>query len=176
MNMNLNRKIFFWIEQLKINPAERRAVTLLIAVFMVLNLVRVLAESSKPYEKTHYEEVEKVFRERVALVKAREENLLARYRPAQTAVDTQDTLQPDSIKTELTREPQKVNINTAGMEKLQSLPGIGPAYAARIIKYRIKHGRFTDIEQLKEIKGIGKKRLEKLQPFVKLKDSGKYDE
>jgi len=61
-----------------------------------------------------------------------------------------------------------VSINSAGLDELQRLPGIGPAYAQRIIDYRIQHGRFQAVDELDEVKGIGPKKLEKLRPFVKL--------
>lgn len=65
-------------------------------------------------------------------------------------------------------EQGTVNINSAGLEELQRLPGIGPAYAQRIIDYRTEHGRFQSIDELDEVKGIGPKKLEKLRPFVSL--------
>ena len=61
-----------------------------------------------------------------------------------------------------------ININSAGLDELQRLPGIGPAYAQRILDYRKEHGRFTSAEQLDQVKGIGPKKLEKLKPFVSL--------
>lgn len=61
-----------------------------------------------------------------------------------------------------------VNINSAGLDEFQRLPGIGPAYAQRIVDYRTEHGRFTSVEQLDNVTGIGPKTLEKLRPFVAL--------
>ena len=51
--------------------------------------------------------------------------------------------------------PDPVNINTASSEELQTLPGIGPALAERIITYRIEHGLFRSIDDLINVKGIG---------------------
>jgi len=60
---------------------------------------------------------------------------------------------------------QKININTATVEELQTLPNIGPKTAKSIVKYRKKHP-FKSVEELVEVKGIGEKRLKKLKPYV----------
>ena len=59
-----------------------------------------------------------------------------------------------------------VNINTASAATLETLPGIGPAFAQRIIDYRIEHGAFASIEQLAEVKGIGPATLAKLEHLI----------
>lgn len=60
----------------------------------------------------------------------------------------------------------RININTAGLAELQTLPGIGPARAQAIIAYREKNGPFQDISELKKVGGIGPKTFEKLQEMV----------
>jgi competence protein ComEA len=57
-----------------------------------------------------------------------------------------------------------ININTASKDELVALPGIGPAKAQAILDYRKSHGPFKSVEELKDVKGIGAKRFEKLKP------------
>lgn len=70
----------------------------------------------------------------------------------------------DSTKSSIPKG--KINLNTANTSELDSLPGIGPVYAERIIEYRTSHGGFKNITELKNIKGIGDKTYEKLKDLV----------
>jgi comEA protein len=63
----------------------------------------------------------------------------------------------------------KVNLNRAGTDELQTLPGVGPVLAQRMVEWRRAHGRFRTVDDLQEVKGIGKKRLEQLRPLVTVK-------
>ena len=59
-----------------------------------------------------------------------------------------------------------VNINTATQEQLETLPGLGPKVAQRIIEYRQKNGNFKKVEDLMNVKGIGEKSFLKLKPML----------
>src|SRR4029077_6340635 len=65
------------------------------------------------------------------------------------------------------KPPSKpIDLNTASIEQLQQLPGIGPATAKAIIRFREKSGPLKRVEDLLAIHGISKARLEKLRPYV----------
>ena len=66
-------------------------------------------------------------------------------------------------------KPELLNINTASIEELQTLPNIGEATARRIVDYRTQHGNFASVDALQNVKGIGAKTLEKFRPFVDAK-------
>ena len=59
-----------------------------------------------------------------------------------------------------------ININTATAEQLQTLPGIGPVLAGRIIDYREEKGGFETIGELANVSGIGQMRLEEIWDYV----------
>ncbi|RFA15693.1 hypothetical protein B7R22_05975 [Subtercola boreus] len=59
-----------------------------------------------------------------------------------------------------------VNVNTADQATLETLPHVGPAMAQRIIAWRTENGRFTQVDDLKNVSGIGDKTFEVLAPLV----------
>lgn len=61
-----------------------------------------------------------------------------------------------------------VNINTAPVKQLMALPRVGPVIAARIVEYRLEHGKFKTKAELLEVKGIGPKTFKKLEGLVSL--------
>ena len=63
---------------------------------------------------------------------------------------------------------QRVHLNSATLEQLDSLPGVGPVTAQGILDYRTEHGAFQSVEELDAVPGIGPARLERLKELVDL--------
>jgi competence protein ComEA len=59
-----------------------------------------------------------------------------------------------------------INLNTATVAQLETLPGIGKATAERILEYRQKNGSFKKVEDLMNVRGVGEKSFLKLKPLV----------
>lgn len=65
----------------------------------------------------------------------------------------------------------KIDINRASQKEFCLLPGIGMKLARRIVEYREAHGFFKDIEELKNVSGIGEKRLSQIRNMVKVRET-----
>ena len=79
--------------------------------------------------------------------------------------------QERSREHDVSRRPADIalDLNRASAEDFKRLPGIGPVLAGRIIQYRSSQGMFHDIEQLREVKGIGPKKFEQIRAHVAVK-------
>lgn len=75
-------------------------------------------------------------------------------------------LSPPPVRVTKVKPGSRVDINHADAVTLQTLPGIGPTLAQRIITHRKGYGRFTDTDGLREVEGIGLRRFEKLEPWI----------
>jgi competence protein ComEA len=67
-----------------------------------------------------------------------------------------------------TAAAERVHLNTATLEELDTLPGIGPVTAQKILDYRTEHGAFSSVEELDAVPGIGPARLAELKEVVDL--------
>ena len=78
-------------------------------------------------------------------------------------------VQQASAEEPIVQEQTLVNLNTATAEELtEALEGVGPAKAELIVLYREQHGKFSSVEQLLEVKGIGVATLEKNKSRIQL--------
>lgn len=62
---------------------------------------------------------------------------------------------------------QSISIN-GELPELEALPGVGPSIAQRIVDYRLQHGPYQSLDELRNVKGIGAKRYAKLEPYLRL--------
>jgi competence protein ComEA len=92
------------------------------------------------------------------------ENTALKSEPKSQPVASTSTGQNQS--TTSSQPTGKININSATAAQLDSLPGIGPTYAQRIIDYRNQHGNFTSTSQIQNVKGIGPKTYAKFQALI----------
>lgn len=94
-------------------------------------------------------------------------------------VSTKNESKPAAVKSPAFSEPtvelspaakspisDKININSASLAELDSLPGIGPVYAQRIIDYRSQNSGFKSLEEIQNVKGIGPKTFEKIKDRI----------
>ncbi len=75
-----------------------------------------------------------------------------------------------SVETSQANEPGNllapININTASLDQLDLLPGIGPATAQKILDYRQANGPFSDIEEIQQVSGIGPAKYEQMRDLI----------
>ena len=84
--------------------------------------------------------------------------------PLRSFIETDITSDLDGPESE--QSPEKLDLNTATLEELDALDGIGPVIAQKIVDYREEYGGFSRLEELKEVQGIGDALLEKLRNQV----------
>lgn len=172
----MRRKFFFLIDKLEIRRSERITISALLIGLVFTSSFFMLKEPKANVSPEQYAQLEKIFAEKSRSVQQERDLIMARYQPAvpesqpppTLAIARPDTIKPDTTKNDEEGVSEFVNINTANSEKLQELPGIGPAYAQRILEWRDENGDFTSKEQLLEIRGIGERRLEAIKPLITL--------
>lgn len=98
------------------------------------------------------------------LRKLRQENGTAVYADSKTHI-TENAVYETSAKEK--SHTGKINLNSASVEELEELPGVGEVTAQRIAEYRSLHG-FTKIEDIMNVKGIGQAKFNKMRPYLYL--------
>ncbi|MFP4522265.1 MAG: ComEA family DNA-binding protein [Fibrobacterota bacterium] len=86
--------------------------------------------------------------------------------PAEIVFEKPEAVYKEPQEESLAESESEVNINTAGIEKLRTLPGIGPITAGAIVRYREKNGDFIKKKDIVKVRGIGKAKLESIIDFI----------
>jgi len=152
------RDFFFWIERLQITRKERIVISGLLVLVLITTALSVFITEQHSTSTENYEAILKEFEEKSAAIEKRNKI------EGSNSIGIVKTNETNTTLSEL-----KININTAGIDELQKLKGIGATYAQRIIDYRLEIGEFKEVEELLNVKGIGEKRLQDIKAFIKLK-------
>ena len=111
----------------------------------------------------------KIVKDEMTIIIYSKEEVLEKYKSEVCICDcpyiTNDACIED-IPNEEESTSNLVNINTASVDELMTLPGLGEAKAKSIIEYRTKNGNFTSIESIKEVSGIGEAIFEKIKDYI----------
>ena len=85
------------------------------------------------------------------------------------AVNANPAASESSQTSETTGQQQLIDLNSATVEQLVTLPGVGQSKAKAIVKYREEVGPFLEVAQLTQVKGIGEKMLSKIESYVQVR-------
>jgi competence protein ComEA len=135
-------------EHLGFTRSEQRVVVFLVLAFVCGSIVRYVRILSNPSPVYDYATSDSAFAARSRLLDS-------------AARGTDD--EPDSALAAGDARDSVVNINTAGKDRLMSLPGIGEAMAERIMTWREEHAQFRSVRELMNVKGIGKKKFARIE-------------
>ena len=154
----LKRDFFFWIEKLQITRKERIVISGLLILVLIMTGLSSFINDQYQESTENYEAILKEFEEKSAALN---------NKVGKEESEPERKIEP--VETNSSISDLKVNINTAGIEELQQLKGIGATYAQRIVDYRKENGEFKEVEELLKVKGIGEKRLQDIKAFIILK-------
>lgn len=153
------------------NQKDKIAIILLLVLIGIAGIYSIYINSLSKLDPSHFiiqEQIEKEFKEYEEELEVKE---IIFTESNDTDVEKTSALKSETKKqnkkTKLTKG-QVIDLNTASIETLTKIPGIGNTLAERIVDYRTKHGSFENTEQLLEIKGITNKKLIQILPFLNL--------
>lgn len=156
------RDFFFWVERLQITRKERIVISALLVTIICMLGLTAFVKRQYVQSSENYNVIRSEFERKSTLLEAKRAEDLKKYSVQEKTPENKEQLV-------VVKEATIVNINTANATELQSLKGIGETYAKRIVDYREENGEFKSTDELLNVKGIGKKRLEDIKAFITLK-------
>lgn len=176
MNFNeLKRKTYFLLDKLQISRTERIALSLLVGILAVMFMATLFLQEKYNYNRAHYNEIVAEFERKSALIHQQRLEAEKKYLPPAGAenepmllAELVEETAPVSEQAGTASEPARVNINTAGVDLLITLNGVGEATARNILEYRQANGPFKSAEELLNVRGIGEKRFQEIKDFIEL--------
>lgn len=88
---------------------------------------------------------------------------------SESSVGTDASVRSSSTHTSSSNKTTKININKAGQSELETIPGVGPSTALKIVNYREENGKFKSIEDIKNVSGIGDAKYEQMKEYITVK-------
>lgn len=89
---------------------------------------------------------------------------------SESSIGSDSSARPSSAPTSSSsNKTSKININKAGQAELETIPGIGPSTALKIVTYREENGKFKSIEDIKNVSGIGDAKYEQMKEYITVK-------
>jgi competence protein ComEA len=151
--------------RLALTTPEALALVFVSLVLLAGFCVRYVQGQSVPFSAADYAELHAAFAEQseaLHAAAAADTTAVGAERPAQTSAV------PEAPPTRRVAAsgPVRMNLNTASVQTLQRLPGVGPAISARIVAYREAYGGFREPREVTRVKGIGPKTYEKMAPYL----------
>jgi len=151
---------------------QETAIIITLLITFSIGLIIKYSGWKKP-DTFDYSQPDKQFEEKTKLAfnDLKQQNLTEEQKQRSEEIkNISDSLQSEGDKKPVNQKElkldKKININTAFIDELILLPGIGETTAEKIIEYRDKNNGFKKTEEIMNIKGIGDKKFEKLKPFI----------
>ena len=144
---------------LDFTPSEKRVIFIIAGILIIAGAFQLLQPFTDRRDVIDYSESDSVFSRL-----SHQSLVLKKQDSAENELILQDTQTIKASNKKL--EKLSVNINTAGEAEIVKLPRIGPAIAKRIIEFRNKNGLFKSIDDLQKVKGIGKKTIINIKPYL----------
>jgi competence ComEA-like helix-hairpin-helix protein len=139
-----------WKDYLYFTKAEKRAIIVLLLLIVIVGTAYILTQPTEAVEAVPDTE------------------LMAEFEKFKSELKDKPSAYPQKLK-----EGQTIEINSADTSTLKTIPGIGPAYASRIIKYRNSLGGFTSVAQLKEVWGLDDELYEQIATYITIEKTVK---